>query len=501
MLIRGVVSSPVRGVVGSGEDWEWSPGLLGASLAQWLRPKSSTVELNGSAIAGVLAPTTEVDAYGQGLTASQPAWTDDRIVTDGTADFLESGAPYSFNTYAQLPDSTYAPSVGKGFTNTGLTRAPNGSWWVANFGKAASSDPTFDGSVVNVSSDFLTKVAEWPASGWADWSGGLQGIAYDTTADRLVVPCRDTQTVFVINPATGAKVSSVAISFTPNGCAYDPDLDQYIIGSASSGDVSWINKATGAATKTIRLRTGPADQLFFDPDYGIAGALYASFGANGIPGHVIKFDVATGTPLRQWLLSEGDAIEGIFVDGDTLWACNDGGYHSSSAQVPSNVINSFTIDTATPGYGSRLVLAFVLKAAATSQAATKTVLAGGDPTSTGYSGVGVYLTATINQVRLTIRNGASSNSINWTVSALTTEAVYYLDINTTAQTAGLYQNGTLISSQSIANISGDLPNYVWTVGASYEGAGATRFIAETVGQFVAATTGDYRTEIEGWLSS
>jgi hypothetical protein len=70
-----------------------------------------------------------------------------------------------------------------------------------------------------------------------------------------------------------------------------------------------------------------------------------------------------------------------------------------------------------------------------------------------------------------------------------------------AHTASLYVNGTLVQTQTNAQLTGSMPSLVWTLGASYETAAvAARFGAIKLGGFMVMPNITYRQEMEGALA-
>lgn len=230
---------------------------------------------------------------------------------------------------ANLPDGVGA-TPGTGFTITGLTRAADGTWWAANEGQGEPGDSSYTPSLMHLSADFSTLINEVVLKAPIR---ALQGLAYKAStgevfaaslSERLIrVYSEDGTYLRAIAPREGTSV---------NGLAYDPTLDAIIIGHENGNalvrTIEWHSATTGAFIKSITVAFEP-DQLFFDPNSGPEGSLYYSYGDAGAGriGYVAKIDVATGAVVNTYTLPEADAIEGIFIDGHTMYVANDAYFH------------------------------------------------------------------------------------------------------------------------------------------------------------------------------
>ncbi|WP_188062695.1 hypothetical protein [Sphingobium sp. KCTC 72723] len=239
---------------------------------------------------------------------------------DGSANLLNA---------ANLPDGVGA-TPGTGFTITGLTRAADGTWWAANEGQGEPGDSSYTPSLMHLTADFSTLINEVVLKAPIR---ALQGLAYKAStgevfaaslSERLIrVYSEDGTYLRAIAPREGTSV---------NGLAYDPTLDAIIIGHENGNalvrTIEWHSATTGAFIKSINVAFEP-DQLFFDPNSGPEGSLYYSYGDAGAGriGYVAKIDVATGAVVGTYTLPEADAIEGIFIDGQTMFVANDAYFH------------------------------------------------------------------------------------------------------------------------------------------------------------------------------
>jgi Ca2+-binding RTX toxin-like protein len=248
----------------------------------------------------------------------------------------------SFVSSTEVPDGRGA-AAGTGFTNTGLARAPDGTWWLANHGQANSTDSSYTPSLVHLSADLSTKLGEIPLG---DGARSLQGLAYNTKTNQLLVASLSEHTVRVVNlNGTTAATLAVGDQISPNALAYDPTSDAVIVGhspnSLNPTVVDWRSLSTGAVLKSLTLAANP-DHGFLDPNQGVQGTFYYTYGDSGRPGKVVVVDVASGIELGRYELPQADAIEGIYVSGGTMWVNNDAYYHNGADPVNAVLKFSFT---------------------------------------------------------------------------------------------------------------------------------------------------------------
>lgn len=232
-------------------------------------------------------------------------------------------------TAADIPDGSGA-TPGTGFTITGLTRASDGTWWGANEGQAEPGDSSYTPSLVHLSADFKTKIGEIILT---KPIRSLQGLAYNSSTGEIFVASLSEGLVRVYK-GNGQYVRSIAptAGTSVNGLAYDSTRDALIIGHENGNSlvrtIEWRSATTGAFIKSITVANEP-DHLFFDPDSGVQGALYYSYGDAGAGriGYIDKVDVASGAVLGTYELPAADAIEGIYFIGSKLYVANDAYFH------------------------------------------------------------------------------------------------------------------------------------------------------------------------------
>lgn len=464
----------------------FSPDALGSALLGYW----DTADAVGS-------PVSALSGYGgtlrQATAANQPTLSAGRLNFDGTNDLLTQHLNATLRSAVNLPDASNG-DTGKGFTCTGLTQAPDGTWWVANDGRDQESggNGLQVPSLVHLSADFTTKLGEILCSSIdAGITGSIQGIAYDTSDDTLWFVSQADSKVWHVG-TNGSVIGSLALAFPPNALAIDGA--NLIVGHASTSGsftrAEWVNKSTGATAKSILLLYSNPDHFHFDASDGSQGALWASWGTNNVPGIVAKFDVATAQATGFWSLAEADAIEGIHVTGSTLSVLSDGYFHGAASALN----RALTYDIALPGSTTSTLALFGVAQLNASPSATKGLLCVNDPV--GGQGAGVMFPgSTTTSLRLSVKGV----NVDFAVTT-TTEFLFYALIDTSADTATLWVNGVQIGApQSVAAVSGDLRAAAVVLGAADE-TPVARWANCKAGAAGAATTSASRQQIEGHMA-
>lgn len=483
------------------------------TLVEWIDPTIASTITN-SPVARIIFPINDGflarKNFQRSTTVSpadRPAISGGRLTFDGNNDCLDGSAGYNY-IGATIPADTFYCEATKGPTTTGLMRVvSDNTWWLGGFGKknvTTQAGETFDGGPVHYSNDFRTIIQEIRFNNLGLPGVGMQGITPDYTNGfpngSIWVADPITGKIFLIDP-TGPTVTRTLTFAGANGLAYDTINNELWVSVANSITFTRINKTTGATTATFThrdLTDAANDMLFFDGAYGTAGALYQTCRDNNCNGRIIKYDLSSFTPIKAWSILEIQAMEGgLHVTGTTFETCDDEYYHNTIAAV--NRVVATTVDTNSPDYGTRIILAGECKIAAT-PGATVALCHGGD--SIARKGIGLFFTTTPNQFRLIFRGSGVQATVDWLIGSTTTEFVYYLDINSATGDCSLYINGVLISTQNNAAVAGSMPSLVWTLGASYEGATAvaTRFAAVTIGGWMVGTSPNFQSQLEGYLS-
>lgn len=241
-----------------------------------------------------------------------------------------------------LPDGASASTAGKGFTCTGLARDADGTWWVGNHGDAVQPDGVLAPSIVHLSADFSTILAEY--EGVADLGLGaasIQGVTVLPSGNIAFIQLGSPSKYVVITPAGAQVGSTINLDNNDNGLAYDTLRDQVITYNTASGVVTWRDKTTLAASSRAFTTIGSLfDQLFYD---AANDRLLATYGTSAVPGLVGVWEPVAGSVARlvgTYTLTEADAIEGIVLHNGIWYVANDAYYHSGASDL--NQIIQFT---------------------------------------------------------------------------------------------------------------------------------------------------------------
>lgn len=434
---------------------------------------------------------------------------------DGSDDFMQQPAwaaqSATFIRGTTLPDASGSLAT-KGFTCTGIARAPDGTWWLGNDGREDVADLTYAPSLVHLSADFATKLGEILLMPLFPSILTVQGVAYDTSDDTLWFCSTDESKVRHVSLA-GADISSISPGYKPNGLAYDPVLDAVIVGrfagEASERRIEWLDADDGALVKGVTLTDQP-DHLWFDPSDGPQGTLWFSYGSNNAAGSIGIFNVgpAVDNTSERYSLPEADCIEGIFKLGSTLYVLNDGYTHAGSPAL--NRVLEFRLPD--PAYqetlGSKFLLFAVARLPSSLGATARAIVVVGDPTGAGSAGgVGLYFTASstaqLTFIACTSTDTAANQNTATIAVTTTTKFLIMAVVDFIANTAVFYINGAQVGSAADMSKPGDggLRTLRATLGAADQST-ISRF---TNGEVYAAgasvnITDAERQKLEGYLA-
>lgn len=280
--------------------------------------------------AGVISLATNYIGFSEAL--SSPNWTFGGGGTGNNTTVI----PLPVNTLTvatqtQTPDSGTGTDPGHGFTCTGLVKdTVTGNLWYGNFGayNALATGPSPQAQVVQMSplalGTVVTALNLTPNS-------TIQGVAYDTVNDSLWWSGAASNLIYNINKLTGASIGTIAVtSFSdPNGIAYDSIRDGFWVTSSGSSNNMILIDRSGTVLRTYAWGAqGLIDHVSFDSTRGSSGYLWCTTGANGTQGVVYAFDIALDRPVCAFTTSNAYAIEGVYVDTNTMYIASDAYYHS-----------------------------------------------------------------------------------------------------------------------------------------------------------------------------
>ena len=283
---------------------------------------------------------------------------------------LQAGQ-WEFEGSQQVPDAQGA-TPGTGFSTTGLTRAPDGTWWVANHGLSNLADQTYEPSLVHLSADFKTKLGEFSLIGSAVGKvKSIQGVAYDTTDNAVWVGSQSENLLYEIS-TTGQILKKMAVPYA-NGVAYDSRYNALWVCSSHNSVVVLVSADTGKTVNTLTLGRSDPDHLFVDTANDL---LYYSYGDTGRAGYVAVVKISTGKELGVYKLTEADAIEGIYLSGDLLYTANNAYYHDAPSHT--NAILTFDVGL----FGQSVTLDIALSATSVKENSASGTIVGSLSTST-----------------------------------------------------------------------------------------------------------------------
>ena len=250
-----------------------------------------------------------------------------RTGSGSKADF-DSGAmpafvlPFTYSAAIgapDLPDST----PGKGFTNTGLARDTDGTWWVGNHGANLPGDVTWRSGVVHLSADFTTVLGEIVLR---DDDNAIQVITGITSVQAVVL--MPDSTIWIASPnerklhhitRSGVHLGSITTAKDISGLAYNAATNTlWACDTANLYEIDF----SGTFLQSISLAgfSTACDQLFLEEN---------KLWVTNDNGYVFNYDIATGAKSPKYYTPEVRAIEGIYIDRDEqkMYLAEDAYYH------------------------------------------------------------------------------------------------------------------------------------------------------------------------------
>ncbi|MEL7029349.1 MAG: hypothetical protein AAGL49_09050, partial [Pseudomonadota bacterium] len=440
---------------------------------------------------------------GQLTASSQPTLSGGVISFDGSNDYLDGRQSPSatFVGGVKVPDAQ-GGDVGEGFTNTGLARAADGTWWVGNDGrdKASGGSGLQTASLVRLSADFTTKLDEIDIETLVPATGSIQGVVVDpldgslwyvSLAERLV---RHVTTAGVLLPA-----DSISFGFDINGLAIDPLKRRLWVHSFGGTNVREVDIATKAVVRTMGPFHVQGDQLWYEPSLQ---RLWQS--CDDAKVRVWDVSEALGSTPRliaTYDTPEADQIEGVFLVGDKMYLCNDAYFHGGSPA--ENRILEFDVVRVHEGAPTTDKAFFygVFDRPGTQSTTTTALLIFGEPVDS--PGAGIYFVQGSTQMRLIVNSASGSSErdiLDWATDT-TTEQIFTLEIDYSAATAALYENGTMVGSvRSLANLAAIPSLYDFIIAWSNDGAITPRFANAQIKVLGAASSFSNRQKVEGALA-
>jgi hypothetical protein len=493
----------------------WSLDALGHELGTYVTATRAPAGVASAPSLGFGMNAQQTNA------AMRPALNAGAMVFDGVNDFLafpqtNIAATLSPTASIGLPAGS-GGAPGKGFTCTGLARGPGGTWWLGNDGRTRQGDGSpYLSSIVKLSADFSTKLAEITTASLGLPAASVQGVAVLPAQGQVAFALLGaSRRVHLVDEATGALVGAAfggAAAPGLNGLAYDPDLDALIllIDTAGAFTAVWHPRAApdlSTPLRSLALAGADLDQIHYD-----AGRrwLWYTAGANGGPCTVTARTTTTppSTPILVLGVAGADAIEGLALDGDDLVIANDGYYHAQ----PSDQ-NAILRTPLPPGLAPRgpqvpraatRLLAWGLWRQTAVDPVSRMAFSIGDPVSGGLATGHVGLLHAANDATR-LRAYANNAFVEWSgLPAMTVERLVSLEIDLAAGVAGeaeLWIDGVGYGRMAFAvNAARTVPALAPCLGANAAGAsrwlnGRVRAFGLAYGQAVAE-----RLRIEGFTA-
>jgi hypothetical protein len=456
-------------------------------------------DLADGAVSSWASRDTSQQAAVQATGSLQPTKGATGVVFDGTDDVTRAVTLIPrFLTSTTLPDGASASTAGKGWTCTGLARAPDGTFYVGNHGKAQSGDPTFEPSIVHVSADFTTILDEILLLPLYPGIGSVQGVVYDTSDDTLWFANVLESKVCHLTLAGALVGDDITCSFKPNGIAHDPTADKmWIWEEQTDGDGlesrSCVDGTVVNAEVSMAL-SGSNDMLFYDD---ANKTLFLSHGDNGAAGNITLYSTATATLQLKAsivLTAEVDAVEGFVIDGNRLYVANDSFFHPGLTDT--NIIVTLAIP---PPVANIVDLWGVITVPATT--GTDAIFGLGDPLSNATLGVMLY-SASATDLRLFAHTGGTGTTTQESVIAvspsLTVPRIVYARADQTNDLLTIWVDGTSVATDSGAALVGSLCGWnLLRIGGLNSAGRSPTMTVKAIGYNMGA--GD-RQVIEGYLA-
>lgn len=478
----GFAAGAGGGATGATDPISSEPNVL------WFYDSKNDKTLVGSAVSSLSDSSPSGLSASQSTAASRPTFSSsggDRIVFDGTNDDLQRylGTTATLVTRTQVPDAQ-GGDVGEGFTNTGLTRAPDGTWWVSNDGRDLDSggSGTQTASLVHLSADFSTKLDEIDIEGLVSATGSIQGIVYDPLDGTLWYASLAENKVYNITTAGVLNTSkTINLTFEPNGLAIDPVRRIFYIGRFNQAGIREYSLDTGTIIRTIDSGTSNGDQLWWDQDTNL---LWQSVDDQTVRVLDVGVTSTTAVAVASYTLTAAIEIEGIYKVGSTLYVCNDAYFHQGPGN--DNEILEYTVSQVVGGavLDRDLLLVGAVRLPVQS-GATNAVFDSSQTTGVGVNahgaisenGVALYFPAGDNVFRMIINsaNGTSQRDvISWTLNDVTVDFSFAIAIDYSASTAQLYINGAAFGSAvTLTNLSSEVYPHQLRIGQGLDATGNT----------------------------
>lgn len=452
-------------------------------------------------VAGVV---TEVDILDVGPVSSSgsPTIVNGALNFDGTndkydyPDLEKSIVTITPNAYHQIPDASGA-AAGKGFTCTGLSPGPGGTWFLGNDGRTQEGDASTNlSSVVKLSADLLTVVQEVTTASLGLAVGSVQGVVWIEDLNLVAFANLGDNTIRFLNATDmtyAGQMPGTVIGL--NGLSYDPTIDAMIT-LTTNGSARWHDRVTGDISKTVAFVDDVTDQIHYD---SVNSWIWYTTGANGSAGKVrIRLASDPTYDIAYYPLSGAQAVEGVSVRDGKLWVANDQYFHPT-ADAATNLNRVVEYPLPTPkvwrANGSTFQFFGIIRVPV-SPASTAPLMEIGNSLSSGSGLAGIWTPSTTS-----VQLIANAISGVFTVPSMATELMVYGNIDLTTDVAELWVNGVSIGTILMSGSGTTTPNTAAASDPSFGWNPAGRWFKGEV-RAVGATIGALgdREIVEGYMA-
>lgn len=241
-----------------------------------------------------------------------------------------------------LVSTTVMPDIpegeaGKGFTCTGLAcDAAEEAFLIGNCGKMLPEDTIFRATIVKVSQKEFRYLSEIKLYEMFPAMKDIQGLTIDTS-DQSIFFCSFGERKVRHISKDGVDLGGFDLE-TPSGISYDARTDTLWVLTYTS--LVHLSK-TGEMLEEIPFSVEGQDQIYLDEEND---TIYITAGLNSsAQNEVYRADLQSKKIKLMFTLQDSYGIEGIDIEGDSMYVLNDGYYHS--ARVPENHVRLYDIST------------------------------------------------------------------------------------------------------------------------------------------------------------
>lgn len=225
--------------------------------------------------------------------------------------------------------------AGRGFTCTGLAYdAAEEAFLVGNCGKMQPEETIFRATIVKVSKKEFRYLSEIKLYEMFPDMKDIQGLTIDTS-DQSIFFCSFGERKVRHISKDGIDLGGFDLE-TPSGISYDARTDT--LWALTYTSLVHLSK-TGEMLEEIPFSVEGQDQIYLDEEND---AIYITAGRNtSSQNEVYRADLQSKQMELAFVLQDSFGIEGIFLEGNSMYVLNDGYYHS--ARVPENHVRLYDI--------------------------------------------------------------------------------------------------------------------------------------------------------------